>query len=305
MADYQSIMRLRPEVREFIRNRRWVHHGDAIFYGANIQCRSFSTDSDGFRHSSFNGESISVADCIRRERYGLVLGSSHVYGFGLAGNENTLPSLLAERFGFPFANVSIPEADSRNLFSLLAGLVSRASNPPAIVIHLSGGDFTSFCFTSIADPFFGPPNLRQARMVLKERGGRPRTPQFPALLAFSALWTNAIANYCRTNAIPVLFGDDTSFFEKDEATAKEQESALGVTERPGLAYQFDIHRQYFGEFRDRRRALAAALSVPVAGPASPSDLTFIDEFHYDREGTRLFAGSLASAIEPLIAQPTT
>jgi hypothetical protein len=65
----------------------------------------FSTDAGGFRHSVFRGETFSVADITRRDRYGLVLGPSSVYGFGLAGNENTMPSRLAEHLGFPFANI--------------------------------------------------------------------------------------------------------------------------------------------------------------------------------------------------------
>jgi hypothetical protein len=172
VANYQTIVRLRPEVREFIRNRRWVHRGDVISYGANIRCDSFSTDGAGFRHCTFKGETLSVADCLKRDRYGIVLGPSNVYAFGLAGNENTMPSLLAERFGFPFANVGLPEGNSRNLFSLLAAFLARAPKPPSVVLHLSGGDFTSFCYTSIADPVFGSPNLKQIQDVLKERRGR-------------------------------------------------------------------------------------------------------------------------------------
>ena len=95
MANYQNIVRLRPEVRDFIRNRRWVHRGEVISYGPNIRCDPFSTDGAGFRHSTLGGETLSVADCLKRERYGIVLGPSTVYGFGLAGNENTMPSLLA------------------------------------------------------------------------------------------------------------------------------------------------------------------------------------------------------------------
>ena len=167
MANYQNIVRLRPEVREFIRNRRWVHRGDVIAYGANIRCNSFSTDGAGFRHTVFEGETLSVSDCLRRERYGIVLGPSNVYGFGLAGNENTMPSLLAGRFGLPFANVSLPEGNSRNLCSMLVAFLARAPRPPAVVLHLSGGDFTSFCYSSIADPVFGPPNLKQIQTAIK------------------------------------------------------------------------------------------------------------------------------------------
>src|SRR3982750_941031 len=152
MANYQNIARLRPEVRDFIRHRRWVHRGDVIVYGANIRCGSFSTDARGFRHSRFAGEDLSVGDCAQRERYGLVLGPSSVYGFGLDGNENTMPSLLAERFGFPFANSGLPEGNSRNLFSILLSIAARAAKPPSAVVHISGGDFTSFCYSTFADP---------------------------------------------------------------------------------------------------------------------------------------------------------
>ena len=58
MANYQAIMRLRPEVRDFIRHRRWVHRGDVIAYGPKIACDSFSTDGAGFRHSTLGAETL-------------------------------------------------------------------------------------------------------------------------------------------------------------------------------------------------------------------------------------------------------
>ena len=141
-------MRLRPEVREFVRNRRWVHRGDVVTYGPNIRCDSFSTDGAGYRHSVFRGKTMSAHDCVQSERYGLVLGPSSVYGFGLVGNENAMPSLLAERFGFPFANIG------------LKATAATCSRPQRIrrqrrarrnQLHISGGDFTGFCYTSLAD----------------------------------------------------------------------------------------------------------------------------------------------------------
>src|SRR5947209_14932749 len=177
MANYQAIARLRPEVRDFIRNRRWVHRGDVISYGPNIQCDAFSTDQAGFRHSTLGGKPFSAMDCVRNGRYGLVLGPSSVYGFGVGGNENTMASLLAERFGFPFANLGLPEGNSRNLHSILVAIVARAAKPPSAVLHISGGDFTNFCYTSIADPVFGSPNLKQISAAIKERGRVPAAEQ--------------------------------------------------------------------------------------------------------------------------------
>jgi len=301
VANYQNIVRLRPEVREFIRNRRWVHRGDVITYGPNIRCDSFSTDGAGFRHSTFGGETLSAHDCIQRERYGLVLGPSNVYGFGLVGNENTMPSLLAERFGFPFANIGLPEGNSRNLFSILLAFLARASHPPTVVVHISGGDFTSFCYTSVADPVFGSPNLKQMQQVLKERGGAPPAEkQIKPLLAFTTLWIRSIAQLCRMNRVPLVLGNDTTFFEKPRPSQVDRDCELGKPFNAAQVRQFAIHNKFVDQYGDRRKAIAEALGVPLAGPGRPNDLGFIDEFHYDRDGTRSLCDDFAKAIETLL-----
>lgn len=301
MANYQGIVRLRPEVRDFIRNRRWVHRGDVITYGPNIRCAAFSTDALGFRHSTFRGELLSVADCIRRERYGLVLGPSSVYGFGLAGNENTMPSVLGERLGFPFANIGLPEGNSRNLHAMLLAIVARAPHPPAAVLHISGGDFTSFCYTSIADPVYGSPNLKQMKSAIEERGARPAPErQMPALLAFTSLWIRAIADLCRARKIALVLANDTTFFEKSKPSDSDVQSSLGIATSPAQQRQFTIHKRFVRDYGARRDMLSQKLGVPLAGPGDDNDLGFIDEFHYDREGTRWLCDDFASAFEPLL-----
>jgi hypothetical protein len=305
VANYQNIVRLRPEVRDFIRNRRWIHRGDIIAYGPNIRCESFSTDPAGFRHSVFKGETLSVADCVQRDRYGLVLGPSNVYGFGLAGNENTIPSLLAEQFGIPFANVGLPEGNSRNLFSALVAFLARAPRPPSIVLHLSGGDFTSFCYTSIADPVFGSPNLKQIAEAIKERGGQPGPEsQIQPLLAFTSLWIGAIASLCQGRAIPLVLGEDVTFFEKAEPNEIERKSGLGEASSPAQERQFAIHRNYVRAYHARRQAVADAHGVALPGPGFGNDIGFIDEFHYDREGTRALTDHFAIAVEAGLSRPT-
>jgi hypothetical protein len=301
VANYQAIMRLRPEVREFVRNRRWVHRGDVVTYGPNIRCDSFSTDGAGYRHSVFRGKTMSAHDCVQSERYGLVLGPSSVYGFGLVGNENTMPSQLAERFGFPFANIGLPEGNSRNLFAILNAFVARAPRPPAIVLHISGGDFTGFCYTSIADPVFGSPNVLQMQQALKERGGAPPAEtQIKPLLAFTSLWIRSIGQLCRMRKIPLVLGNDTTFFEKPEPSAIERECELGKPFNPPQTRQFAIHNEYVDQYGDRRQAVADSLGVPLAGPGRPNSLGYVDEFHYDRDGTRMLCEDFADAIQTLL-----
>jgi hypothetical protein len=289
-------------VRQFIRNRRWVHRGDVIFYGPNIRCDAFSTDAGGFRHSSFSGETIGVAECIKRDRYGLVLGPSSVYGFGLAGNENTMPSLLAERFGFPFANVGLPEGNSRNLFAILFSIVARAPKPPSAVVHISGGDFTSFCYTSIADPIFGPPNLKQIQMVMEERGGRvPHAErQMAGLLAFTSLWIRATVDLCHARKIPLVLADDTTFFEKAKPSKNEREFELGKAFNGAQERQFETHKRFVVDYHTRRKVVAEKLGVPLAGPGKTNNMGFVDEFHYDADGTRALCEDFGDALEPLL-----
>src|ERR1700759_399387 len=104
MANYDKIIELHPEMREFFENRKKIgYRGDVLTYWANQRAQGYSTDSAGFRHSTLGGREYSVAECLHSDRYGIVLGASNLFGFGVAGNQNCMPSLLAERFGFPFA----------------------------------------------------------------------------------------------------------------------------------------------------------------------------------------------------------
>lgn len=302
MANYEAIMRHYPEVREFVRNRRWVHRGDVLFYGANTKGQHFSTDSAGFRHSIFKGKTFSASDVRDCPRYGVVMGPSNVYGFGLSGNENTMPSLLAERFEFPFLNVGLPEGNSRNLFSILLAIANRTRHKPAVVLHLSGGDFTSFCYTSIADAIFGPPNLKQMPLVLKEHGGERPDPatQMQPLLGFTTLWLRSIGQYCQAMKVPLVFGEDVTFFEKAEPSAVEAECELGKAMSKPQTAQFEVHKKYVREYHDRRQAVAKALGVPLAGPSFGNDIQFVDEFHYNKQGTRDLTNYFAREIESVL-----
>ena len=166
---------------------------------------------------------------------------------------------------------------------------------------MSGGDFTSFCFTAIADPIFGSPNLKQIEIALQERLGAPSADaHFPALLAFNGFWMTTIGQLCRSREVPVLLASDTTFFEKTEPNAIERQCKLGVPSGPAQDRQFTTHRNFFERFCAHRTAIAAKLDVPIAGPGPRNDLGFVDEFHYDREGTRRIADDYAQAIEKML-----
>ena len=295
------MMRVKEGYRFFINARNLVHRGDVVVFRPGIRNEFFTTDAAGFRHSVFRGETLAVRDIIQQDRYGLVLGSSHIFGIGTPGNERSLPSLLSEKFGFPFANVSLPEGNSRNLFAQLSALLMRAPRPPAALIHFSGGDFTNFCYSCIADPVFGSPNLKQYTQMVEERGSAPEAKDFfKPLLAFTSLWTKMIVGQCRGRKIPVLLGHDTTFFEKRKPSASDIQCGLGKSFGPMQERWFAAHKPFFPGFLEHRESLARKLGVPLAGPGPTNDYGFFDEFHYDADGTRMLFEEIAQALDPLL-----
>lgn len=298
MADYRKISARLPEVREYIRLRKWVRRGDAVAYGANIEGTHLSTDGLGFRHSVFQGERLSLADCVKHERYGLVLGSSNVYGFGLPGNEATLPAAVGDRLGFAFANISFPEVNTRTLYCQLLSIVARAKIRPSAVLLMTGGDFTAFCYTGLADPVFGTPDLLSVGQAMKERGGRVDVrSEFPRLVAYTQLWTGAIIDVCKRAGIPLAIGEDVTFFEKAGPSERDVEFDLGIARSPQQDRQFKLHQGFVKAYGDARMAQAMHTGVPVGGPGHGNAITYVDEFHYDAPGVQALANDFAGALE--------
>ena len=54
------------------------------------------------------------------------------------------------------------------------------------------------------------------------------------------------------------------------------------------------------DYHTRRRQVAKRIGVPLAGPGKTNTLGFIDEFHYDADGTRELSDDFAAALEPLL-----
>jgi len=292
MADYRKITELHPPMADFLRYQATIgYRGDVLAYAPNFTSAGFSTDSQGFRHSLVGGRSLSVADCVRSERYGVVLGASNSFGFGVAGNHNTMASLLSERLGFPFANCAMPGANSRNLHSLLISVIASAPRPPAIVILSTGGDLGTFCDASYADPVFGSPNRNQIAAEF-DRGRPPPDPEpyFGHLLNFTGLWAAAIARTCRRQKARLVMLHQSTFFEKSEPSPREIDYRLGEAFNVHHERIFANHRRFNAAFFANRKSVADRLGVPLAGWGATGQLGFIDELHLDQDGTHLMSG---------------
>ena len=302
MTNTKILCELRPAYAEMSSLANLIHRGEILGFRPNQKGKFHSTDAGGFRHTMFKGKPLPVIETVALDRYAIVLGSSHIFGLGLPSNDFTLPSLLGARFDFPFANASLPEANTRNQFALLAALLARAKRPPEIVILFNGGDFTSFAVSSLADPVFGSPNLKQMDALKEELGGFPDSAaSVDALHEFTDLWTRSIIDLCRSAEIPLVLGRDSTFFEKRTPTEFEKACEIGIPNNERQARWFETHRNFNPEAFARREQLAESLDIPLLGPKPPTELTFLDEWHYDRNGMRMMFEAVAKGIEPILA----
>lgn len=301
MADQSKVLEHYPEMADFRLSELVALRGDVLAYRANLSRGAFSTDAQGFRHSTFQGRTLSVADCLQSDRFGIVLGPSTFFGVGIAGNDHTIASLLAERFGFPFANAAMPGGNSRNLNALLTGLIAAAKQPPAVVVLSNGGDLANFCEALTADPIFGSPNRMQVKQNMGKGPGTDADSNLPQFLTFTSLWTSATARLCRAYKTGLVLVHQSIFFEKSQPSPVERDCALGQPARGGHQGLFDRFKKFGPPFYQRRQELAKALGIPLAGLGLGKKLTFIDEFHLDREGTRLLTDDVAVKVEPLLA----
>jgi len=300
MADSKKVAEYYPAVRDFRAKEMILFRGDVLSYRANIDNPSYSTDAQGFRHSTLGGKLYSVADCTRAPRYGLVLGASNVFAAGLGGNENTMASRLSERFGFPFANAAMPGANSRTLNSLLVGLMAGASQPPEVVVLSNGGDLANFCDAGFVDPIFGSPNYVQSKLIRKLGLAAEVDDQLGALLVFTSLWVSAMATLCRVRNVPLVLLHQSTIFEKLKPSRQEQDCRLGEARSRGQERLFANFRKFNAPFFDKRQELARRFNLPIAGVGLTERLSFIDEFHLDADGMKVLSEAVADTVAPLL-----
>ena len=312
MANYRAIVRNFPGAPDYLRYAtKWVRRGDVFAYRPLISTSSFSTDTFGVRHTHFEGRDIGLADIPNFARVGLVLGSSHVFGFGLKSNSETLPSCLSERLGYPLLGIAFPEADTRTLHTAFVRLAQQFGGKIQRVFLITGGDFTRFCYTGLADPLFGPPLLPlepegstsdALPSESPETGGEQR--QFTNLLQFSLFWTQRFILLARQSQIPLTLVDDITFFEKSAPDHLEQICQLGMSEIPSQRKRFEIHERHKDAFQAERRKFVSNRGLPFAQFPEPDSILYIDEYHYRAETQRLLAQTLVEQISATSSEPS-
>ena len=269
--------------------------------GANTRCDSFSTDAARFPSQHTCGQGI-FGRRLRPER---ALrdrpGRQQSFGFGIAGNENTMASAACRSASdFPFANATHAGRQTAATFrrSSSASSRRRPSRRQSSSFERRRAS-TNFCESAIADPIFGSPNRSQLK-ALKETGGttcRPAIRISPACWRSRPCGSSALATLCRAYKSGLVLVHQSTFFEKTKPTRLELECGLGEPFHPSQKIQFDNHRKYNEPFYAKRKAIADALGIPLAGWGMTGDLSFMDEFHADAEGTRFMSQVIGDEIE--------
>lgn len=297
MANYRAIVRRFPAVLDYLRTVKWVRRGDVQAYQPNLSCPSFSTDQLGFRPTLFDGAELSLAGADRLPRFGLILGSSHIFGFGLSANGQTLASHLSNLVGFPFFAVSYPEADSRTLCATLLRVLCDFGDRVSHVILVPGGDFTRFCYVGYADPLFGPPMLTDGQNAAGAPAQPPRRDfEFERITQFRRFWTKQCFEATSRAGAEFLILEDATIFEKTTRDPIEIDCDLGVPHSAIQRIRFDAHKRHSIAGLPAEHAFALAQGMRLA-PFPPADkLLFIDEYHYRDETQALIARALAPAI---------
>jgi hypothetical protein len=294
MANYREIVRHVPAVRLYIRNRRWVRRGDVTAYAPNLEGGAFSTDEFGFRHGDVDGERHGLATALAGARYGLVLGSSHVFGFGLDSNSQTIPSRLSVHTGLPCLNISFPEADLRTLHAAAARITAETPRPPAFISCFVGGTLSRYCYTRRCDPLFGPPDFLGGETDGHVCGAPPEIAAFNNLLAYVRFWLDQILALAERHRCPLIVHAESTAFEK--TLLDEQERACALTQPDGAAEtaRFATHRLRNATFLEHWLAAAKGRALEVSG--APHALSFIDEFHYTAAASERIARDVAERL---------
>lgn len=294
MADFRVLSRHYPEIREYIKHRRWVDRSGVLAYAPNMNCEVFSTDDFGFRRGSLNGAPFDLRVAFSGEPYALVLGSSHVFGFGLEGDAQTIPSQLSEKSGVACLNLSFPEAQIQALHAVALRICKDAPRPPEFIALLPGGMLTRYSYVRSCDPTFGVPDFQKGAAESALPGGNVEAKAFEALLGYTLFWISQVANLAQSQGCPFLLHPEHTAFEKPNLSAVEVACSLTLPRSQPDSQRFQTHRLRYCAYT--QSILRNVPNGARVAQSNPSEIGYLDEFHYTRGGVGLIASALVQAL---------
>lgn len=293
MADFRRLSRQHPAIRDYIRHRRWVDRSGVLAYAPNTDGGAFSTDAFGFRRGELGGKPYDLNAAFSGEPYALVLGSSHVFGFGLTSDGDTIPSQLAAQRGLACLNLSFPEAQLQPLHAVALRICAQAPRPPAFIALLPGGMLTRFAYVRACDPLFGVPDFQRGAAPDNLPGSPAETAAFAALLSYTVFWIAEVAALAHRQGCPFILHPEYTAFEKPALSAAEVACGVTAPQSAPDRLRFDTHRLRYPAYT---RAIFGNLpDTARVARCDPATLSYLDEFHYTAEATAQIAAALAQA----------
>ncbi len=295
MANYQKIAEDYPAVPIYLRARIWGRRAETLIYRPNNSTRAFATDGLGFRHSAFEGDAYQVGRSVGTDKFSLVLGSSHIFGFGLPGNEHTIPSRFAEKLGHPVLNMSLPEANSGDFLTFIKYYLE--GKKPQHVIMFPGGSFTRFCYTGLCSPMDGPPPVH-GTSPMQSLNSLTDTPEmFEHLLRYQKRCALKLAELYGQLGSSFYVVNEGTFFEKAKPSEIEVKNGLGTAAQEQGNRRFERHREHIGPYRERLFPELRNAGIKVLDFGSVDDINFIDEFHYDSPSIQMIVDRLVPQLD--------
>jgi hypothetical protein len=295
MADFRELARRHPAIRSYIRHRRWIDRAGVLAYAPDTEGGAFSTDAFGFRRGDAGSGPYDLATAFSGRPYALVLGSSHVFGFGLDGDAATIPSQLARRSGVACLNLSFPEAQLQALHAVALRICTQAPRPPAFIALLPGGTLTRFAYVRACDPLFGVPDFQRGAVPNVAPGSTGEQAAFVALLIYATFWIAQIAKLADAQGCPFVLHPECTAFEKPDLSTDEVACSLTAPQSSPDRLRFDTHRLRYGAYNDALLGVVVPAGARLAR-VDPAALSYLDEFHYTSAGTAIIAAALADAL---------
>jgi hypothetical protein len=293
MADFRALSRQHPAIRAYIRHRRWVDRSGVLAYAPNTAGGAFSTDAFGFRRGELEGTPYDLGVAFSGRPYALVLGSSHVFGFGLPSDADTIPSHLSAQNGFACINLSFPEAQLQALYAVALRICMQAPRPPAFIALLPGGMLTSFAYVRACDPLFGVPNFQNGAAPENGPDSSAEKAAFAALMTYTTFWIAEVAALAHRQGCPFILHPEYTAFEKPALSVAEVACGVTVPQSTPDRLRFETHRLRYPAYTD---GILGNLPIGVrVARCDPSALSYLDEFHYTAEATAQIATAITQA----------
>lgn len=294
MADYEIVTKHFPAMAFYLRPGVVRRQGERVTYRPNVIDSRLNTDTSAIRRTSFGGTDFTFSRNATFDKFDLLAGSSHIFGFGLQNDSETLASRLSDEVGRPVFSLALPEADTRDLIQFFR--TSARKDRTTALYLASGGTFSRFCIFGQANPIDGPPALvkAQSEEFMQRCAEADTDASFDFLVKYQLRTIRNLAELAVSGQVGFFLLNERTFFDKTAPSAYEAEAKLGEAAGKQQALQFERMRAYQDRYRTDVIEVLRADGISVLDYPPADELSFIDEYHPDAASIARIAVHIAA-----------